>query len=201
MIINFHMTHFLTSSIYAKCMDVKDCGIEIALIGYSNSGKSTLINCLTRNKKLSRFSKYPGRTSLINFFSVNENLRIVDLPGYGYSKVHKNKQKNYSLVFNYIKYRSCLKGIFLLIDIRRLLRDTDIKFLRYCKQCINIVILLTKCDKMNVSCQNRQIKLLKKQLFYFSKNIKIILFSSVKCIGLINVLKIIDFWFYKYVIF
>lgn len=195
MSINYNMTRFLTSSIHAKCIDVKDSGIEVALIGYSNSGKSTLINCLTCNKKLSRFSKYPGRTSMINFFTVNNKLRLVDLPGYGYSTLYKNKIKHYNLIFNYVKYRKCLKGIFLLIDIRRLLRYEDIKLLKLLKKYMNIVIVLTKCDKINFSQQQKQINILRKQVYVINKEIQIILFSSKKKIGVVNILNMIDNWF------
>ncbi|CAL4043168.1 Probable GTP-binding protein EngB [Buchnera aphidicola (Takecallis arundicolens)] len=198
--INYNSASFLTSSINAKCIGVKTEGIEIALTGYSNSGKSTLVNCLTNNKKLSRFSRYPGRTNMINFFEVNSNLRLVDLPGYGYSTVYNNKKKNYNLIFNYIKNRVCLKGILLLIDIRRLLRTEDIKLLNYAqKKYINVVILLTKCDKVSFSYQKKQIDILQKKNNFICKNINIILFSSLQSIGVIRVLDIINQWFNEYI--
>lgn len=200
--INYSSTHFLTSSINAKCIGVKTEGIEIAFTGYSNSGKSTLINCLTNNRKLSRCSRYPGRTNMINFFEVNSNLRLVDLPGYGYSTVYNNKKKNYNLIFNYIKNRICLKGILLLIDIRRLLRSEDIILLNYVKKTyINIIILLTKCDKVSFSYQKQQIYILQKKLCVIYKNIHIILFSSFQSVGVTSVLHIINHWFNEYVYF
>ncbi|WP_343128076.1 ribosome biogenesis GTP-binding protein YihA/YsxC [Buchnera aphidicola (Takecallis taiwana)] len=200
MIINYSSTYFLTSSTNGQCASVKQDGMEIALTGYSNSGKSTLINCLTHNKKLSRFSKYPGRTNMINFFTVNSYLRLVDLPGYGYSTVYTNKKNNYNLIFNYIQTRSCLKGILLLIDIRRLLRVEDIKLLQYLQiKYINIMILLTKCDKLNFSFQKKQMNIIKQQMVIFGKKIPIVLFSSLKNIGVLYVLKIIDIWFNKYI--
>ncbi|QCI27270.1 ribosome biogenesis GTP-binding protein YihA/YsxC [Buchnera aphidicola] len=198
--LNYNNMTFLTSSTNFKCMHIEQYGIEIALFGYSNCGKSTLINCLGNNKKLSRFSRLPGRTNMINFFKIHEKLRLVDLPGYGYSKIYNNKTKNHTLIFNYLKFRICLKRILLLIDIRRLLRLEDIKILNYAKKkCINITILLTKCDKLKFSNRIKQLNFLKKNILYNFKNINIILISSIKNIGIKNVLDIINCDYHQYV--
>ena len=92
-IINFQTATFLSSApSLSKCPP--DEGIEVAFAGRSNAGKSTALNTLTKNKKLAKTSKTPGRTQLINFFSLTENQRLVDLPGYGYAKVPLEIKKN-----------------------------------------------------------------------------------------------------------
>ncbi|CAL4322771.1 ribosome biogenesis GTP-binding protein YihA/YsxC [Buchnera aphidicola] len=196
MLINYHATRFLTGSIHSNCIHVNNNGLEIALVGYSNSGKSTLINCLTNQNMLSRFSKYPGSTKMINFFEVNSQFRLVDLPGYGYSVNYKfNKNYLYDLIINYINQRSCLKGLVLLIDIRRLIRPIDNIILSLSqKKKIHLLLLLTKCDKLNRNTQKLQLKSLQKQLCVNFKHIEIILFSSFRKIGLDQLLLKINTW-------
>lgn len=102
-IINYNKTFFLKS--ISKISDINiEYGIEIAFIGYSNSGKSSAINSLANQKKLARCSKTPGCTQLINFFQVISNFRIVDLPGYGYAKCPISiKLKWEKLIYSYLK--------------------------------------------------------------------------------------------------
>ena len=110
----------------------KDVGSEVAFVGRSNAGKSTAINSITNRNSLAKTSKTPGRTQLINFFKVNENKRFVDLPGYGFAKASKEKQKSWNrLVTDYIKYRQSLKGVVLIIDIRRGFGEMDLMFLDF----------------------------------------------------------------------
>ena len=107
-IINFQTATFLSSApSLSKCPP--DEGIEVAFAGRSNAGKSTALNTLTKNKKLAKTSKTPGRTQLINFFSLTENQRLVDLPGYGYAKVPAEIKKKWDIKnFKNIKYsESC----------------------------------------------------------------------------------------------
>ena len=194
--LNFHYAKFLTSAISYPCHHVNQNGIEIAFIGYSNSGKSTAINFLTNKKKISRVSKSPGRTNMINFFYINSVLRFVDLPGYGYSIYHKYQEKEiYYLILKYLKFRKCLKGIILFIDIRRLLREMDKKMLNFLKnKPVNLVILLTKCDKINQNNQNKILFIFKKKIALYSKNIEIILFSSFYKKSKKDLLNIIQTW-------
>ncbi|WP_367678396.1 ribosome biogenesis GTP-binding protein YihA/YsxC [Buchnera aphidicola] len=179
------MVRFLMSGVNVKKINIKKYKNEIIFIGYSNSGKSSVINCLTNNNKLSRCSKFPGRTKMMNFFEINNHTCFVDFPGYGYSKISDLKiNKNHSLIFSYIKYRFWLTSIVLLIDIRRLIRVEDKKILLYLKKKkVNIVILLNKCDKMKFYQQKKQLCILRKRFFLYTSNIKIILFSSFKKIG------------------
>ena len=108
-IINYNKTFFLKS--ISKISDINiEHGIEIAFIGYSNSGKSSAINFLTNQKKLARCSKKPGCTQLINFFQVISNFRIVDLPGYGYANCPISIKLTWErLIYNYLKQRKFLK--------------------------------------------------------------------------------------------
>ena len=145
----FNKTKFLKSaSNIIECPD--DIGAEIAFVGRSNSGKSSAINVITNQKNLARISKTPGRTQLINFFEVDESRRLVDLPGYGYAKTSKAQQKEWGVMIGeYLKCRQTLKGIILIIDIRRGLMELDHHFLDfYLPMSKSLHILLTKSDKL-----------------------------------------------------
>ena len=103
-----------------------DTGSEVAFAGRSNAGKSSAINTLTSNRKLARTSRTPGRTQLINFFSLSDSQRLVDLPGYGYAKVPlKMKQEWNRHMADYLQRRESLRGLILLMDIRHPLTDAD----------------------------------------------------------------------------
>ncbi len=152
----FNKTKFLKSaSNIIECPD--DIGAEIAFVGRSNSGKSSAINVITNQKNLARISKTPGRTQLINFFEIDESRRLVDLPGYGYAKTSKAQQKEWGLMIGeYLKCRQTLKGIILIIDIRRGLMELDHDFLDfYLPMRKPLHILLTKSDKLKKqACRN-----------------------------------------------
>lgn len=139
---------FLTSaSSLADCP--QDSIPEIAFIGRSNSGKSSCLNRVTGTKSLARVSKTPGRTQLINFFSTSYHGRLVDLPGYGYAKVSKHKQAEWGhAVDQYLKDRSNLIGLVLIIDSRHQPQPLDLEMLSWCHgQQIPLLILLNKVDK------------------------------------------------------
>ena len=145
----FNKTKFLKSaSNITECPD--DIGAEIAFVGRSNSGKSSAINVITNQKNLARISKTPGRTQLINFFEIDESRRLVDLPGYGYAKTSKAQQKEWGLMIGeYLKCRQTLKGVILIVDIRRGLMELDHDFLDfYFPMAKPLHILLTKSDKL-----------------------------------------------------
>ena len=128
----------------------EDIGAEVAFVGRSNSGKSSAINVITNQKNLARISKTPGRTQLINFFEIEEKKRLVDLPGYGYAKTSKKQQKEWGfMISEYVKYRHTLRGIILIIDIRRGIMELDHAFLDfYLPLNKPLHILLTKSDKL-----------------------------------------------------
>lgn len=130
---------------------------EVAFVGRSNVGKSSLINFMTNNGKLAKTSSLPGRTRLINYFLINKEFLLVDLPGYGYAKASKEAQASWgTLLENYLKKSQNLKAVYLLLDIRHLPNDNDkqmIKFLYYYN--IPTVFVLTKADKLSKAERNR----------------------------------------------
>ncbi|MGI1679401.1 MAG: ribosome biogenesis GTP-binding protein YihA/YsxC [Cellvibrionaceae bacterium] len=139
-----------------------DQGAEVAFAGRSNAGKSSAINTLTQNHKLARTSKTPGRTQLINFFAIDEDRRLVDLPGYGYAKVPLEKKKQWQKhLFNYLQERECLKGLILLMDIRHPMQEYDTTMLNWAVDVnMPVHILLTKSDKLKAGpAKSTQLKL------------------------------------------
>ena len=161
----------------------KDVGSEVAFVGRSNAGKSTAINSITNRNSLAKTSKTPGRTQLINFFKVDENKRFVDLPGYGFAKASKEKQKSWNrLVTNYIKYRQSLKGVVLIIDIRRGFGEMDLMFLDfYLPLNKRLHILLTKADKLS---KQKQSLILNEAREIYGSIATIQIFSGTKKIGI-----------------
>lgn len=133
---------------------LRDCppdeGVEVAFAGRSNAGKSSAINTLTGNRKLARTSKTPGRTRLINFFSLNEQQRLVDLPGYGYAKVPRSIKEEWDRnLAHYLQKRLSLRGLVLLMDIRHPLQAFDRQMLDWAERAtMPVHILLTKADKL-----------------------------------------------------
>jgi GTP-binding protein len=127
-----------------------DEGFEVAFAGRSNAGKSSALNALTEQRSLARTSKTPGRTQLINFFTLDEQRRLVDLPGYGYAKVPEAIKRHWQKVLaDYLQSRRCLRGLVLLMDIRHPLKEFDRQMLDWCAhQGMPVHILLTKADKL-----------------------------------------------------
>ena len=125
----FNKAEFLLSAPSIK-QAPDDTGKEVAFAGRSNAGKSSAINTLTNNKKLARTSKTPGRTQLLNFFSLSEDCRLVDLPGYGFAKVPKAiKQAWDRNLAVYLQERQSLKGLVMLMDIRHPLKPIDLEMI------------------------------------------------------------------------
>ena len=129
----------------------EDIGYEILLAGRSNAGKSSALNVLTDNKKLARISKTPGRTTGINFFKVNENLKLLDLPGYGFAKSSKAKKQDWGpLLGQYFQKRKALTAVIIFMDIRHPLKESDWDMIQLCRD-FNVPFLpvLTKSDKLS----------------------------------------------------
>ena len=128
---------------------------EVAFAGRSNVGKSSLINTLVNRKRLVKTSATPGRTRLINFFVINEVIVFVDLPGYGYAKVPVAVKKTWTpMVENYIQTRQCLKGVVLIMDIRRKPEEEEIACINWLDH-LNVpsILVLTKADKLSKTRQ------------------------------------------------
>jgi len=129
----------------------KDTGIEILLSGRSNAGKSSALNALTGNKKLARISKTPGRTTEINFFEVEDGLKLLDLPGYGFAKSGHSRKKDWGpLLGEYFENRKALKAVLVFMDIRHPLKPIDLEMIELCESFeVPYVPVLTKSDKVS----------------------------------------------------
>jgi GTP-binding protein len=193
--INYHKASFLTSA--AKLSQLPpDRGVEVAFAGRSNAGKSSAINTLTHQKNLAKTSKTPGRTQLINLFELDENRRLVDLPGYGYAKVPLAVKERWQVTLGqYLEERACLRGLVLLMDIRHPLKEFDQDMLAWAYQSqLRTHILLTKADKLNANPRNNCLQQVKKQLLPYHPLITVQLFSSLDKIGLDELRKTLDQW-------
>ncbi len=128
-----------------------DAGAEVAVVGRSNSGKSSAINAIFGSNKLARVSKTPGRTQLINFFDLGDSRRCVDLPGYGYARVTADVRDRWErLVAAYFESRRSLRGLMMTVDIRRGIGALDEQMLQWCEQlAVPVYILATKADKLS----------------------------------------------------
>lgn len=126
---------------------------EVAFIGRSNVGKSSLINAVTGRKSLARTSNTPGRTQQLNFFNLDGRMFLVDLPGYGYAKVSKEKVRKWTeLIKTYLQGRVPLRRVFLLIDSRHGLKDSDIEMMDMLdKAAVIYQLVLTKTDKITAA--------------------------------------------------
>lgn len=147
---NVFQADFIKSA--AKPKDYPPPGLpEVAFVGRSNVGKSSLINVLSGRKGLVRTSSTPGRTQLINFFDINSILTLVDLPGYGYAKAPPALRKQWGpMIEAYLASRESLKAVVLILDIRREPSEGDLQMLRWLEMYnIPPIIVLTKCDKLS----------------------------------------------------
>ena len=129
---------------------VPDEGAEVAFAGRSNAGKSSAINVLVNRRQFARTSKTPGRTQLINFFALRDGARIVDLPGYGFARVSEKMRDHWAdLIADYFETRASLRGLFLIVDIRRGLNEFDRQMLAFAESVgLPVHVLLTKSDKL-----------------------------------------------------
>lgn len=170
-----------------------DVGSEVAFCGRSNAGKSSAINYLTDQRKLARTSKTPGRTQLINFFTVTDSFRIVDLPGYGYAKVPEAIKKEWHRnIDEYLQNRQSIKGLVLVMDIRHPLKEFDLMMLEWWGTAeVPIHILLTKADKFKRGAQQATMFSVKKQV---PKNVSVQVFSAQAEIGKKILMKQIETW-------
>jgi GTP-binding protein len=196
--ISFNQAQYLISAPSIKqCPD--DTGREVAFAGRSNAGKSSAINTLTNNSKLARTSKTPGRTQLLNFFTLSEDHRLVDLPGYGFAKVPKAMKQAWdrNLAY-YLQERQSLFGLVMLMDIRHPLQEYDWQMIRWASQAgMPVHLLLTKADKLKNGPAKSVLLGVQRELANegLSDNISIQTFSSLKKAGLEELKKTLNIWF------
>ncbi len=195
--INYRTAQFLTSApSLAECPAER--GAEVAFAGRSNAGKSSAINTLTQNTKLARTSKTPGRTQLINFFALDEQRRLVDLPGYGYAKVPlATKKKWQAHLTEYLYQRQCLRGLILLMDIRHPLQEFDTSMINWAVDAqMPVHILLTKSDKLKRGAAKNTLLAVEKHLIEAQVNdlVTAQCFSSLKAEGLKELEKVLGHW-------
>jgi GTP-binding protein len=171
-----------------------DEGQEVAFAGRSNSGKSSVINALTGQKRLAKISKTPGRTQLINFFPVDEDNRLVDLPGYGYAKVPESVRNHWRETLGlYFQQRQSLAGVVLIVDIRRLLSEYDEQMLSWCESAaLPVHILLNKADKLAFGARKKSLLAVQQGLSGSEHSVQ--LFSVLKKTGIEELSDILDTW-------
>lgn len=185
----YRQAQFAFSANHRKQLPPEDIR-EVAFVGRSNAGKSSALNALTGQKNLARVSKTPGRTQLINYFSLpNAGHYLVDLPGYGYADVPEAIRSHWQkLLGEYLLEREQLHGVVLLMDIRHPLKDLDRQMLDCCaSRQLQTLILLTKCDKFSASQQQQQLRRVASELtasYAGQADISLQLFSSLKKTGL-----------------
>lgn len=193
---NYHKTHFVTSAPDITHLPA-DEGIEVAFAGRSNAGKSSALNTLTNQKSLARTSKTPGRTQLINLFRVEDNLHLVDLPGYGYAEVPEEMKRKWQRALGeYLQKRNCIKGLVVLMDIRHPLKELDQQMVQWAVDVeLPVLILLTKADKLASGARKAQLNMVREAILPFQGDIQVEIFSSLKKIGIDKLRLKLDEWF------
>jgi GTP-binding protein len=174
-----------------------DNAIEVAFAGRSNAGKSSAINTISNIKNLCRTSKTPGRTQMINYFSIDPQHHLVDLPGYGYAKVPlKIKQHWQTLLERYLIERASLKGVMMIMDVRRPLTQYDTLMLQWCRKAnMSAHILLTKSDKFKRGAAKNELLKVQRILQAEYPDTSAQLFSSLKKTGVDEAREKLNDWF------
>lgn len=193
--------HYKKAYFLLSVADVKqlppDEGIEVAIVGRSNAGKSSVINKVTQIKNLARVSKTPGRTQLVNIFVLDDQRRLVDLPGFGFAKAPSAlKVKWEKNVDNYISGRKCLKGLILVMDIRHPLKPLDWQMIAFCQHReLPVHILLNKCDKLSKRECGRTLAAVKTALTSYDNIVTFSVFSTLNATGLDELYRLLDHWY------
>jgi GTP-binding protein len=172
-------SEFITSAVKREQYPI-DNRVEVAFVGRSNVGKSSIINSLTNRKKLAKVSQTPGKTRLVNFFLINNDFYLVDLPGYGYAKVSKSEKDSWGkTVEMYLTNREQLKRVVLLVDSRHKPTGDDIMMNEWFKHFgYNVVVVATKSDKLTKNELKKSEKVIKETLKIGADD-KLYFFSSL----------------------
>ena len=182
---------FVKSAVYEKDYPMELNNMEFAFVGRSNVGKSSLINSITGRKKLAKTSKTPGRTQLINYFKVNNEFYIVDLPGYGFAKVPKEMKAEWGKTMERYVASDRKKLVFVLLDIRRVPSEEDMEMLVWLDHHdIPFKIIFTKMDKVSNNEKFRCLKDIRKKVEFHNDDV--FFHSSLNDIGKVEILNYID---------
>lgn len=174
---------FVTSAV-RRSQYPDDKKYEFLLVGRSNVGKSSFINTLVNRKNIARTSSIPGKTQTLNFYLINEEFYLVDVPGYGFAKVSKSLKNKFGMIIeDYLKMRDNLKLVFMLVDFRHKPTEDDVLMYNYLKYYnIPVTIIATKSDKVSRNSYEKNKKIIIDTLNMIDSD-DIILFSAVNKIG------------------
>ena len=174
-----------------------DAGVEVALAGRSNAGKSTALNAITDQKSLAKTSKTPGRTQLINLFMIDESNRLTDLPGYGFAKVSKDQKAQWQKTLSlYLQERKCLKALVVFMDIRHPLKETDKQMVQWAiTASIPVHVVLSKADKLKSGARKAALLTANKRLARISESITSQVFSATSKLGLEELIGKLATWY------
>lgn len=166
---------------------------EIAFVGRSNVGKSSLLNLLTNRKKLARISGSPGKTRTINFYRINDEFRIVDLPGYGYAKVSKAQSEGWGkMMEDYLEGRNNLLKVVQLVDIRHAPTAQDVQMYEYLRHFgLDGIVVATKSDKVSANEKNKSLSVIRKTLNLSADDV-LITVSALKRTGQEQLLDVME---------
>jgi GTP-binding protein len=192
----YQKAYFLLSAADVKQLP-PDEGTEVAIVGRSNAGKSSVLNRITQNKGLARVSKTPGRTQLLNVFVIDDTRRLIDLPGYGFAKAAPSAKRIWrKAISEYFNDRESLKGVIIIMDIRHPLKDSDWHMMEYCaERNLPIHILLNKSDKLSNSDVANTLRAVKKELSESSTPITVQSFSALKNNGIKELEAVLNEWY------
>jgi GTP-binding protein len=190
---------FNTAQFVLSAPDRRHClpdnGLEVAFVGRSNAGKSSALNVLTGERGLAKVSKTPGRTRMINFFSLDEERRLVDLPGYGFAKAPIAVKQQWELtIADYLAHREALVGLVLLTDIRRPLTDNDRQLLNWIRPDLPVHVLVTKADKLKRGKAQNTLLQVRRALKQDYPGATCSMFSALKREGVNEASKVIGGW-------
>ena len=175
-----------------------DRGAEVAFAGRSNAGKSSAINAIVQRNSLARVSKTPGRTRLLNFFSLGPEQRIVDLPGYGYAAAPEAEKRTWGPMIAALRERQCLKGLLLIVDSRRGVGPEDENLIAWARdgervdaEAMPVHVLLAKSDKLT---RNEATKALREARAALGETATVQLFSAHDKVGIEEAQKVLQTW-------
>ena len=189
-------TSFITSAAAFSQLP-EDEGMEVAFAGRSNAGKSSVLNTITQQKHLAKTSNTPGRTQLINLFRLDDERRLVDLPGYGYAKVAKSVKRNWDKeLATYLEKRQCLRGLVIVMDIRHPLKEFDQHMVQWAVAAkMPVRILLNKSDKFKKGAMLDMLRKVQKELAEHKEFVSVQTFSALKKTGIEELNDVVREWF------